>query len=192
MGPPPQPPAPGVLPGVSKEDAPSPQAPPPPPQGSQFCAATLADVFRQPLLYTQTSPCSHYLLPKQLKSFRSWLESAEEAGGGGRCWGRGWRETKPSSSLETVCSLDGLLKILFMLQVQKGKRGDSWVGEMLLVDSCVQEGSGAGSGVCGVGGRTYCALQTLRAAAAEPGSEAALIVLHSRLHSRLPLTTLPL
>ena len=155
--------------------------PPPPPPPSPG-----------PLLYTQTSPCSHYLLPKQLKSFRSWLESAEEAGGGGRCWGRGWRETKPSSSLETVCSLDGLLKILFMLQVQKGKRGDSWVGEMLLVDSCVQEGSGAGSGVCGVGGRTYCALQTLRAAAAEPGSEAALIVLHSRLHSRLPLTTLPL
>lgn len=51
---------------------------------------------------------------------------------------------------------------------------------------------------CGVegvggGGRTYCALQILRAvAAAEPGSEAALTVLHSRLHSRLPLTTLPL
>ena len=96
-------------------------------------------------LYPEQTLISLCLLPKQLKSFRSWLESAGEAGGGGQCWGRGWRETKPSSSLETVCSADGLLKILFVLQVQKGKRGDSWVGKTLLVDSCVQEGSGAGS-----------------------------------------------
>ena len=102
-------------------------------------------------LYPDQPLISLCLLPKQLKSFRSWLESAGEVGGGGWCWGRGWRETKPSSSLETVCSADGLLKILF-LQVQKGKRGDSWVGEMLLVDSCVQEGGGAGSGGWGVGG----------------------------------------
>ena len=72
--PPPQPPAPGVLPGVSKEDAPSPQAPPPPPQA--------------PPPFTP----GPYSIPRPAPALTSSLAKAAEIVQvlAGVCWG-GWR-----------------------------------------------------------------------------------------------------